>query len=281
MSTQRFQPDRRGFLGAASTTGALFATHVGAAAEEKQPGPGGDGGPRLRGLGLLSSAPLAKMKEFYQQALGLRVVEERPERLTVAAGQTRLTFLQAAPDGGKPFYHFAFNIPENKLLAARRWQQERTPLLPIPATLRDPKYPDDVVHYSQWNAHSIFFFDPAGNVVEYIARHDLGNAARGDFGSGDILYASEMAFVVDDVPAAVRRLTDVVGAGQYKRASDQFAAVVDEHGLLLVMKRGRVISFDAPEKKAVRVFPTTAVVRGGRRTKYVPPEFPYEITVEG
>jgi hypothetical protein len=221
------------------------------------------------------------MKAFYHQSLGLPVAEENAERLTIDAGLTRLTFLRSAADGGRPFYHFAFNIPENKVLAAHQWQARRTPLLPIPETLRDPNYPDDVVDYRHWNAHSIFFFDPGGNVVEYIARHDLGNAAPGEFGSADILYASEIAFVVDDVGATAARLKAVVRAGQYKGASDQFAAVGDERGLLLVMGRGRVISFESPERKAVSVFPTRAAVRGGVRTRYDFPGFPYEVSVEG
>ena len=49
----------------------------------------------------------------------------------------------------------------------------------------------------------------------------------------------------------------------------------------LVMKRGRVISFEAPEKKAVKIFPTAAVVRGERRTNYVFAGFPYKVAVEG
>jgi catechol-2,3-dioxygenase len=138
-----------------------------------------------------------------------------------------------------------------------------------------------VVHYRHWNAHSVFFFDPAGNVVEYIARHDLKNGTPGDFGSADILYASEIAFVVDDVSAEAGRLREAVGLGEYTGTSDQFAALGDAHGLLLVMKRGRLISFEAAERKTVSVFPTVATVRGARPSKYVLPEFPYEITVEG
>ena len=165
------------------------------------------------------------------------MVEEKSERLTIDAGLTRITFLKSAETDAKPFYHFAFNIPENKILAAHQWQKERCPLLPIPERLRNGKYPDDVVNYSHWNAHSVFFFDPAGNVVEYIARHDLKNAGSGDFGSDDILYASEIAFVVEDVTATAAILKDVAGVVQYRGASDEFAAIGDEHGLLLVMKR--------------------------------------------
>jgi catechol-2,3-dioxygenase len=285
MDPHTLLPGRRQFLAWAPAAAACLAAHHGTAGEKAPPGSPAvrrDGpGPRILSLELLSAAPLAKMKEFYHRSLGLRVGDEKPGRLTLGAGETRLTFVKARPDDGKPFYHFAFNIPENKVVAARDWQRERTPLLPIPARLRDPAYPDDVVDYRHWNAHSVFFFDPAGNVVEYIARHDLKNAARGPFGSGDILYASEIGLVVDDVTAAASRLKEAVGVGPYRGGSEQFTALGDERGLLLVMKRGRVISFDAEEKKAVTVFRTTASVRGVKRTKYRFPGFPYEVSVEG
>jgi catechol-2,3-dioxygenase len=285
MVPQVLQPDRRQFLNWAAVAGAFFAAHgCRDAGEPKTQAPADEDGrddPRIRRLELASSAPLADMKEFYHRLLGLRVADENPERLTIDAGRTRIAFVKATAGDQKPFYHFAFNIPENKILAAYHWQKRRTPLLPIPRTLRDPNFPDEVVDYRHWNAHSIFFFDPAGNVVEYIARHDLKNAAQGEFGSADILYASEIAFVVDDVAATAARLKEVAGVESYKGGSDQFAAVGDEHGLLLVMKRGRVISFDAPERKAVSVFPTTVTVCGGRRTRYVLPAFPYEVSVEG
>jgi hypothetical protein len=42
-------------------------------------------------------------------------------------------------------------------------------------------------------------------------RHDLGNAVPGPFTSRDILYASEIAFVADDVPATAETLRGVAG----------------------------------------------------------------------
>lgn len=277
---QMHQPDRRHFLTWASAAGAFFAAHGCSAAEEPLQKREAEREPLILHLELHSSAQLADMKAFYHESLGLGVAEEKPDRLTVNAGRTRLTFLKPPAGDEKPFYHFAFNIPENKAAAARDWQAKRTPLLPIPKALRDPTYPDDVVHYRHWNAHSVFFFDPAGNVVEYIARHDLKNPAAGEFGSADILYASEIAFVVDDVPEATTGLKKAVGLGEYNGTSDQFAALGDEHGLLLVMRRGRLISFEAMEKKEVGVFPTVATVRGARSSKYALPEFPYKVAVE-
>jgi catechol-2,3-dioxygenase len=220
------------------------------------------------------------MQQFYRDTLGLRLKEVGDERFTVVAGETLLTFEAATRDEGQPFYHFAFNIPENKIRAARDWQRERTPLLPIPPQLRDKAYPDDVVDYRHWDAHSVFFFDPAENVVEYIARHTLKNASPGDFSTKDILCASEIGLVVDDVAATATTLKGVAGVNQYRGGSDQFTALGDEHGLLLVMKRGRVVSFQSPRKKAVDVFRTAAAVRGGRAARFAMPKFPYEISVE-
>jgi catechol-2,3-dioxygenase len=273
-------PDRRKFLAHTSAAAALIAAHEAAAPEAAAaPGEKPGGGPRIVSLTLLTAAPLAKMKDFYQKTIGLRLLEDAPDRLTVAAGQSRLTFVPAGEGAGEPFYHFAFNIPENKIRAARDWQLERTPLLPIPARLRDPKFPADVVDYRHWEAHSVFFFDPAGNVVEYIARHTLKNPAPGPFSADDILCASEIALVVDEVRPAAATLKEVAGVGQYRGGDDHFTALGDEHGLLLVMKRGRSIAFDSPRKRLVDVFRTAVSVRGPKAARHLYPGFPYEITV--
>jgi catechol-2,3-dioxygenase len=278
------QPDRRQFLAFASASAAVVAAHrILASGNQEATPPSGKRmktDPRILSLELLTAAPLGTMKKFYHELLGLRCLDDQPDRLTFSAGETRLTFVKAGPDDGKPIYHFAFNIPENKVLAARTWQKERTSLLPIPARLRDSAYPDDVVNYRHWNAHSIFFLDPGGNVVEYIARHDLKNGERGPFESKDIHYASEIGLIVDGVRETASKLKEVVGLEQYKGGDDQFTALGDEHGLLLVMKRGRVVSFDAEEKKAADVFRTAARVRGVKPTKFALPKYPYEISVE-
>jgi hypothetical protein len=237
--------------------------------------------PRLVALDLLTAAPLADMERFYR-SLGLpAATAPSRDRLTIAAGGTEITFRPAPEAAGRPFYHFAFNIPENKIVEALTWQKARGPLLPIPERNRDPKMPPEVVDYSHWNAHSIFFLDPGGNVVEYIARHDLKNARTGAFGPRDILYASEIAFIVDDVVQTAATLRDVASVVQYRGGSPQFTALGDEEGLLLVMQRGRILNFQPEsDEKAARIFETAARVRGGAPNIYRLPGFPYTLTVE-
>ena len=156
----------------------------------------------------LHSTKVHALQRFYEQDLGLATRKQGGE-LTVEAGATRIIFESVDERHGEPFYHVAFNIPENKLADARRWQEERTELIRLGNS--------DVIHFSRWNAHSVFFRDPAGNLLEYIARHDLNNQADGNFTPTDILYASEIGLVVDDVPKTVAAVKKTPGTWHLPR----------------------------------------------------------------
>jgi len=273
--------NRRQFLAGISASAWLAATHAsgsrGAVRGRSDTSAAKNGSGRIQSLRLETAAPLSEMKAYYRDLLELEILGEDASELTVRAGETRITFVAAAPsEVGAPFYHFAFNIPENKLLAARSWQRERTPLIAPYANLRDPQYPDDVVHFANWNAHSVFFWDPAGNLLEHIARHDLRSSADGSFRSSDILYASEIGLIADDVPAMARDVAGTFGLLPYRGASEQFTAVGDELGLLLVMKRGRNLGFD--EGRPAGVFATAVTLRGVEPARYAAPDLPFRIS---
>ena len=272
--------DRRQFLAGASVAAWLSVTHahgLGRAVPGRPDTSGRGRVARIDRLRLETAAPLSEMEEFYGRLLGLDVMDEGSAGLSIEAGESRIQFVPAESGGvATPFYHFAFNIPENKLLLASEWQRQRTPLIAPDAGLRDPRFPDDVVHFANWNAHSVFFWDPGGNLVEHIARHDLQNAAAGPFTSRDILYASEIGLIADDVPALAGDLQKTFGLEAYRGGSDQFTAVGDEIGLLLVMKRGRNLGFG--EGRPAGVFATAVTLRAARLATYSAPGFPFEIS---
>jgi hypothetical protein len=232
---------------------------------------------RLAECELATAASIEAMRTFYGDRLGMTVAHDATS-LAIRAGDTRIRFVHdaAAP---APFYHFAFNIPENKIRLARDWQAERSPLLPIPERNRAAGYPPEVVDYSHWNAHSIFFLDPAGNVVEYIARHDLKNAAEGPFTPRDILCTSEIALIVEDVIGTAETLRRDFVLPTYRGASGDFTALGDEHGLLLVMRRGRILDFNhESQEKAAKIFPTRVRLRAPAGVRLTLDGFPYEVT---
>lgn len=282
MSWQPEHPDRRRFLTTAAASAFVLAAHriltwaeVPAARKHSVY----RANPRILGLRLKTAASLEGMKAFYGGTLGLPILERSRNAITVGAGRTPITFAKTgSSDDRDPFYHFAFNIPENKVRQAYDWQRERTELIPSLPNLRDPSYPKNVIHFRHWNAHSVFFFDPAGNVVEYIGRHDLPNATDGPFKTADILYVSEIAFVVDDVPATAKRIELEFEVPQYGGASEAFHAVGDEEGLLLVFRRGRRLGLGSDRPREADVFPTEASIRAVTKTLHRVAAFPYEIS---
>ncbi len=241
-----------------------------------------NGPPLIQSLRLLTAAPFTKMKEFYHGLLGFPLLAEESKEITFRAGLTPITFVKATPEQGQPFYHFAFNIPENKLLAARRWQLQRTSLIFTPPHLRDPKFPDDVRHFRNWNAHSLFFWDPADNLLEYIARHDLNNTASDPamFSTKDILYASEIGFVVDDQPATATILNKDLGLQAYPKDTRDWWAMGDELGLLLCLPKYRNWGTPPDRVKTFGVYPTQATIRGQKSMRYSIPDYPYDLSVQ-
>jgi catechol-2,3-dioxygenase len=212
--------------------------------------PAGDQRPAQGILQLrLQTHRLAEVRAFYREKLLFPIQEESGDSITFQAGASRLTFIKTLENGSRPFYHFAFNIPENKLSEARQWLSERTPLA------ADGK----MFHFPRWNAHAIYFWDPAGNLGELIARHDLPNARTGAFGAADILYTSEIGLVVKDVPAAVRALKGGLKLSTYREGSNDFQTLGDEHRLLIVVREGRPWM-----DRESAIFPTAATLHGDR-----------------
>lgn len=282
MNTKTPGMSRRQFLRTTTSTAALWMaahTQIGRAASLlTSAAPGSDQGHRIESLRLSTAVPLHEMEAFYHDLLGLPVLEKRTAEVTFAGGLTPITFVKSDPADGNPFYHVAFNIPENKLLAAHDWQKERTALLPPRENrfddLHDADFPDDVIHFKTWNSHSVFFLDPAGSLIEYIARHDLGNGAEGSFSTKDILYASEIGFVVDDVAEVADGIKKEFSLDNYRGVW----TVGDEYGLLLVLSNGHPWG-SVPGDRPKGIFPTSARIRGKMAAEYKIPGYPYEITV--
>ena len=88
---------------------------------------------------------------------------------------------------------------------------------------------DDEYHFASWNAHACYFRDPAGNILEFIARHNLKNDRPGEFSARDILAASEIGVVVDDVPGLATDVDRQLGLRPFAGTSAaDFAALGDD-----------------------------------------------------
>jgi catechol-2,3-dioxygenase len=214
----------------------------------------------------LRCADTEELLRFYRDTLELTVERAANDAIEVRFGETVIEFTKS-DDGSQPYYHFALNIPHNTLDTAVIWMRHRCPLV--------QRADGSVIfHFESWNAHAIYFIDPAGNIVEFIARHTLSSDPRyvGTptwFDSSHMLCASEIGVVAPDVASAAAKLKTGLDLPTYHGSSEEFHAVGDEHGLFIVVKTGRRwFSSD----RAAEVFPAEAVVRSD-----TPPTEPLEL----
>lgn len=207
----------------------------------------------MESVTLFTNKRPAELMPFYRDVLGLPVTESTAGHFIVQVGYTKLTFLYRDDEasGSSPYYHFAINIPENKLDEAKRWIESRVEL-----GTEDGK---DISYSELWDSHSVYFMDTGGNILELIARHTMVNAVDRPFDEKrDLLGISEMGLPTKDVPHAVDEL-EALGIPTYKRRDPVFNPVGDEEGIFIVVKPGRRWHFT---NLSAEIFPFHANVKG-------------------
>lgn len=210
---------------------------------------------------------LAKLEEFYGTQFGLPIVERQSQSFTVKAGRSYLTFSSTHISGDNPYYHFAFDIPSNKIKDAKSWLQSKAISLNV--------LPNHSVEFvsSSWNSTSIYFYDPAGNIVELIVRHDLRNERDTSFHANHLLSISELGIVVPDVVGVTERLTRELSIHEYKGSvTENFAALGSVEGLLILSEYDRVW---LGSNKPARYFKTEVQLEGVRTGSYTISDLPY------
>jgi catechol 2,3-dioxygenase-like lactoylglutathione lyase family enzyme len=177
---------------------------------------------------------LLRAEEFYGGVLGLPTHRE-DGTLAVRAGSS-LLLLRRGPTGGPTGpgrQHLAFTVPRLMFDAAKRWIAPRAELL------RDADGRDDFETAPHWNAHSLYFPDPDGNILEFIIRRDIPDDRTGPFGPGHIQCISEVGIASDAVPTLAGRLESEFGVRPYGDGVPTFQPVGDVEGLLILVAPGR------------------------------------------
>ena len=131
---------------------------------------------------------LIETESFYFNILGLNIACKTENSISFLAGKSTLTFIKS--DNLNPKYHFAFNIPNNKLDEAINWSKGKLNLIENDET-------GIVSNFESWKASSIYFYDNNENILEFIARFDLDNTTYKTFDSSSILSISEIGIVVE------------------------------------------------------------------------------------
>ncbi|GCE45893.1 catechol-2,3-dioxygenase [Thermosporothrix hazakensis] len=215
----------------------------------------------------LATSQLLNQKAFYTEVLGLPLVREETTSFTVQAGETALTF---AATGQEAIYHVAFMVPSAKWERVKEWTRARVPILEYQG--------GEEFRSENWNSASIYFYDAAGNILEFIAHYDLPDASTGAFSSSDILRVCEIGLVVGEVEEQEEKLKQELHLDVYRNSRmEGFAAVGDIYGLFIVVKEGRLWlpNFVVP----ATIAPVQVTISGDQPGQYSIEPYPYTIDV--
>lgn len=180
----------------------------------------------------LLSADIEGTANFYRQALQLPPLQQQTNEVAFMVGHTKLVFQQAA--GIKPLYHFAINIPHNKLIEAYNWLGPRLPILEVAEG-------QPFARFMQWNAQSFYFFDNNGNLLELICRYDLPNSSPESFSASAMLGISEIGIATDRVNERYEQLQQQYKIPVFAKQppAENFAAIGHEEALFILAQTGR------------------------------------------
>lgn len=175
---------------------------------------------------------LVETETFYSDILGLQLASKGQNSISFLAGHSTLTFIKS--NKLNPKYHFAFNIPHNKLDEAIIWATTKLNLI-------ENEDNGIVADFDSWNAKAVYFYDNNKNILEFIARFDLQNSIDKPFDFSSIQSISEIGIVSD----APKRLADKLSS-EYNlefftkgTQSEKFASLGNDNGLFIIVESGR------------------------------------------
>ncbi|MFV8375382.1 VOC family protein [Flavobacterium sp. LB1P71] len=180
----------------------------------------------------LLTANINETELFYNEVIGFKTVSKNNSSISFRAGSTKLTFWSS--ENLKPVYHFAFDIPNNKLLEAFALIEKKTEILEVIP-------PDKIADFYNWNAKSFYFYDNNGNILEFIARFSLDNASEKPFDGSSILSVSEIGFVSKNVSQLSDEMSNKYGLSVFPKQPklNKFIVLGTDMGLFILVEENR------------------------------------------
>jgi extradiol dioxygenase family protein len=215
----------------------------------------------------LRSNDIQAQQDFYTQQLGVpsQIIDNA---LKIQIGSSKLEFTQDPAFTGR--YHLAFDIPNNQFQNATQWLEQRT-------AIASDANGNTQFEAGEWNADNIYFFDPQGNILELIARHELENASDKPFGPNSLLCISEIGLASKDVPEMIAWFANTLEVGTYKSFDETFAPIGNANGLVIAVPEDRIWFPDTGIP--AQILPTELTIHGERTITHTIPNTPYIVHV--
>ncbi len=174
------------------------------------------------------SSKIKKQTNFYSSTLGLEIVRHNDDFVSFKVGNS---LLHIEYKSKMTPYHFAINIPANKINEALDWVKSKVEILKHST--------HEIQDFKSWNAKAIYFYDKDNNIVELIARKNLNNSINQKFDATLFLELSEIGLPTSNIKKEFDHLKNIIGLELYDGEFEKFCAIGDEHGLFICINKNK------------------------------------------
>ncbi|AOW21895.1 VOC family protein [Urechidicola croceus] len=175
---------------------------------------------------ILYTTSLEKQYHFYTKTIGLKSSHKNDTSFAVHVGSSILEFRKS--NESKP-YHFAFNIPSNKVEEAYQWLNSKVTILPFEEK--------DIIDFPNWNAKAFYFYDKDNNIVEFISRKNLNQKSNTIFSSNSIINISEMGIGTSNIKQIYNAINELNPIEIFDGNFERFCAIGNEEGLFILVNK--------------------------------------------
>lgn len=191
----------------------------------------------------LYTSQIEAQKKFYEETLGLKILHSHEKEISFKMGRSILKFIKNSES--EP-YHFAINIPSNKVNKALEWLKERVEIQ------KDGE--NEIIDFPAWNAESIYFYDPDKNILEFISRKNLDYKSTNPFNCKDLFEISEIGIATENFKEKFDMLISDVGVIKFGGGKEVFSALGSETGLFILIDKNKKDWFPTNDKALAAEF---------------------------
>lgn len=178
---------------------------------------------------VLYSKDVNEQLHFYHHILGMDLIKASEDEVCLQAGSTELVFQNHPLEF---LYHYCFLIPNGKLEEAMDFLKQRE----ISLLLHEGS---DIINFT--TGRSIYFYDPDGNIAEFIERPSLGIKSQEPFSISSVQKVNEIGLPHKDPLEFTKYLLETfdIEMVEPQILREDFCWVGDYNGVFIVSKIGR------------------------------------------
>lgn len=201
----------------------------------------------------------SSLETFYSDTLEFSVDSHSQSSFTTTVGSTQWRF--SAADSNDNQYHIALLVDADVERVAE-WLADRVSIRTVEE--------DRIVEFPSIKAHSVYFTDPADNIIEFICPF----GATGHYDSTAIAGICEVGLPAHEPLAIVEELTEAFGTPVWREMDETFTRIGDINGRFLVSVVGREWF---PTDQPAIISPLSVVIQSDYRAEWTHSELPYKV----